>query len=300
MYEDDARSFAVALYLDHGFSYEDIAFLLHDSRKYMGSRPSGGGGTSNGPAASTVREWVERFLGRGDVAPSAANADGAPVLDAAELAELRQHVETDPTMMLDELVYHVYRRTGKYVEVSSMCRILHGLGLSHKNVAERMLRGPDFNAGPGRQEEAFLQFQRRHFIQELVFFDETAAVERKLRRRKGWGAVGDDLYTYVPRVLLGDTRFVNNVDTNISKPSCVASHFVHHIQANIDYCMLLCAPRLFHIAHSEDTPHACASFHREYGGRCEHLNDILMGFSSQRRSPGLLRFLILVSARPKA
>jgi transposase len=159
MYEDDARSFAVALYLDHGFTYEDIAFLLGDSRKYMGSRPSGGGGTSNGPAASTVREWVERFLADGDVAPSAANASGAAVFDAAELEELRQYVDADPTMMLDELVYHMYQRTGKYVEVHSMCRILHRLGLSHKNVAERMLRGPEFHAGAGRQEEAFLQFQ---------------------------------------------------------------------------------------------------------------------------------------------
>ena len=55
-----------------------------------------------------------------------------------------------------------------------MCRILHRLGLSHKNVAERMLRGPEFYAGAGRQEAAFMQFQRRHFIHELVCFDETA------------------------------------------------------------------------------------------------------------------------------
>ena len=34
--------------------------------------------------------------------------------------QLRQHVEADPTMMLDELVYHMYQRTGKYIEVHSM------------------------------------------------------------------------------------------------------------------------------------------------------------------------------------
>ena len=117
MYEDDARSFAVALYLDHGFSYEDISFLLRDSRKYMGSRPSGGGGTSNGPAASTVREWVQRFLATGDVAPSAANAEGDPVFDAAELAELRQYVDADPTMMLDELIFPARQRLAGHKSV---------------------------------------------------------------------------------------------------------------------------------------------------------------------------------------
>ena len=34
MYGDDVRAFADALYLDHGHTYEDIAFLLADSRKF--------------------------------------------------------------------------------------------------------------------------------------------------------------------------------------------------------------------------------------------------------------------------
>ena len=49
MYDQDARAFAVALYLDHGFSYDEISFLFRDSRKFMGDRPSGGGGLSQGP-----------------------------------------------------------------------------------------------------------------------------------------------------------------------------------------------------------------------------------------------------------
>jgi hypothetical protein len=73
MYEDDARSFAVALHLDHGFTCAEIEFLLGDSRKFMGTRPSGGGGTSNGSVASIVQEWVERFLKHGDVKASALN-----------------------------------------------------------------------------------------------------------------------------------------------------------------------------------------------------------------------------------
>ena len=88
MYEDDGRSFAVALYLDHGFSYEDISFLLRDSRKYMGSRPSGGGGTSNGPAASTVgatipgnrRRSSERGKRRGRSCVRRGRARGAPAV----------------------------------------------------------------------------------------------------------------------------------------------------------------------------------------------------------------------------
>ena len=76
MYEEDARAFAVALYLDHGFSYDEIAFLLRDSRKFMGDRPSGGGGNSQGPVASTIQEWVRLFLDTGDVMPRDANAEG--------------------------------------------------------------------------------------------------------------------------------------------------------------------------------------------------------------------------------
>ena len=68
-------------------------------------------------------------------------------------------------------------------------------------------RGPAFAAGIGVQETAFLQFQQRHHVQELVFFDETAAVERKMRRRKGWGVVGDETHTYVPQILQRDVRF---------------------------------------------------------------------------------------------
>ena len=44
-----------------------------------------------------------------------------------------------------------------------------------------MLRGPDFAAGLGRQEQAFVAFQRQHFASEMVFFDESATVERKLK-----------------------------------------------------------------------------------------------------------------------
>ena len=69
MYDQDARAFAVALYLDHGFSYDEISFLFRDSRKFMGDRPSGGGGLSQGPAASTIMEWVHRFLDNGDINP---------------------------------------------------------------------------------------------------------------------------------------------------------------------------------------------------------------------------------------
>ena len=207
MYEEDARSFAVALYLDHGYSYEQIEFLLRDSRKYMGSRPSGGGGTSNGPVASTIREWVELFVQTGDVKPRDANALGNPVFSDAERVMLRGFVEADPTVMLDEVVYHMYYHTGKFVDISTMCSILHQLGFSHRQVRERMLRGPQFAAGHGQQEATFLAFQRRHHAREFVWFDETAAVERKLRRRFGWGAVGEELYTFVPAIVRRDVRW---------------------------------------------------------------------------------------------
>ena len=59
MYGDDVRAFADALYLDHGHTYEDIAFLLADSRKFATQThqrvmpaASAGDGTSNGPAAA--------------------------------------------------------------------------------------------------------------------------------------------------------------------------------------------------------------------------------------------------------
>ena len=116
MYDQDARAFAVALYLDHGFSCDEISFLFRDSRKFMGDRPSGGGGLSQGPAASTIMEWVHRFLDNGDINPSDANANGSPVFTEAELQTLEGMIDADCTMMLDELVYHMYFRTGKYVE----------------------------------------------------------------------------------------------------------------------------------------------------------------------------------------
>ena len=52
-----SRSFAVALYLDHQISYQEIVFLLRDNRMFMGNCPSGGGGDSQGPVVSTIREW---------------------------------------------------------------------------------------------------------------------------------------------------------------------------------------------------------------------------------------------------
>ncbi|MGB1591217.1 MAG: hypothetical protein ACPIOQ_00580 [Promethearchaeia archaeon] len=207
MYDQDARAFAVALYLDHGFSYDEISFLFRDSRKFMGDRPSGGGGLSQGPAASTIMEWVHRFLDNGDINPSDANADGSPVFTEAELQALEGMIDADCTMMLDELVYHMYFRTGKYVDISTMCRELARRGYTNRNARERMLRGPDFAAGLGRQEQAFVAFQKQHFASEMVFFDASAAVERKLNRRRGWGYRGDDLYTYVPEVLRRGNRY---------------------------------------------------------------------------------------------
>jgi hypothetical protein len=47
---------------------------------------------------------------------------------------------------------------------------------------------------------------------EMVWFDETAAVERKLRRRYGWGVVGEELHTFVPHIVrytLGETMTVD-------------------------------------------------------------------------------------------
>ena len=136
MYDQDARAFAVALYLDHGFSYDEISFLFRDSRKFMGDRPSGGGGLSHGPAASTIMEWVHRFLDNGDINPSDANADGSPVFTEAELQALEGMIDADCTMMLDELVYHMYFRTGKYVDISTMCRVLAPSWI-HKSKRER-------------------------------------------------------------------------------------------------------------------------------------------------------------------
>ena len=207
MYEEDARAFAVALYLDHGFSYDEIAFLLRDSRKFMGDRPSGGGGNSQGPVASTIQEWVRLFLDTGDVMPRDANAEGCPVFTVAEEQALKAMVDADPTVMLDELVYHMYYRTGKFVDVSTMCRLLARLGYTNRNVRERMLRGPAFAAGIGRQEQAFVTFQQRHFAHEMVFFDESAAVERKLARRRGWGVKGDELFSYVPHPMRRSERY---------------------------------------------------------------------------------------------
>ena len=207
MYEEDARAFAVALYLDHGFSYDEIAFLLRDSRKFMGDRPSGGGGNSQGPVASTIQEWVRLFLDTGDVMPRDANAEGCPVFTVAEEQALKAIVDADPTVMLDELVYHMYYRTGKFVDVSTMCRLLARLGYTNRNVRERMLRGPAFAAGIGRQEQAFVAFQQRHFAHEMVFFDESAAVERKLARRRGWGVKGDELFSYVPHPMRRSERY---------------------------------------------------------------------------------------------
>ena len=152
-------------------------------------------------------EWVHRFLDNGDINPSDANADGSPVFTEAELQALEGMIDADCTMMLDELVYHMYFRTGKYVDISTMCRVLARRGYTNRNARERMLRGPDFAAGLGRQEQAFVAFQRQHFASEMVFFDESAAVERKLHRRRGWGYRGDDLYKYVPEVLRRGNRY---------------------------------------------------------------------------------------------
>jgi len=129
-----------------------------------------------------------------------ANAGGGAdeAFDVAELAYLKQIVDSNPTMMLDKLVYHMYYHTGKYVEISTMRRVLHRGGYVNLQIKERMLRGPAFMAGAGRQEAAFTAFQQKHHAQEMVFFDETAAVERKIARRRGYGEEGEKLYSYVP------------------------------------------------------------------------------------------------------
>ena len=88
-----------------------------------------------------------------------------------------------------------------------MCRLLARLGYTNRNVRERMLRGPAFAAGIGRQEQAFVAFQQRHFAHEMVFFDESAAVERKLARRRGWGVKGDELFSYVPHPMRRSERY---------------------------------------------------------------------------------------------
>lgn len=98
---------------------------------------------------STIWEWVQLFLTTGDVVAQEANAGGGAdeAFDVAELAYLKQIVDSNPTMMLDKLVYHMYYHTGKYVEISTMRRVLHRGGYVNLQIKERMLRGPAFMAG---------------------------------------------------------------------------------------------------------------------------------------------------------
>jgi hypothetical protein len=95
------------------------------------------------------------------VKPSEANEGGNDVFTVHELDMLRCFVEADPTVMLDEVVYHMYSHTGKFVDIGTMCRTLHAMNFSHKLVKERMLRGSQCAAGLGLQETAFQSLSRR-------------------------------------------------------------------------------------------------------------------------------------------
>ena len=106
-----------------------------------------------------------------------------------------------------------------------MCRVLHRGGYVNLQIKERMLRGPAFMAGAGRQEAAFTAFQQKHHAQEMVFFDETAAVERKIARRRGYGEEGEKLCSYVPLPMRrGQSRwFVATMTVNGQGPHAVTA-----------------------------------------------------------------------------
>jgi len=70
-----------------------------------------------------------------------------------------------------------------------------------------MLRGPAFKAGAGHQEAAPSLLSSKN-PQEMVFFDETAAVERKIALRRGYREEGEKLYSYVPLLMrCGQSRW---------------------------------------------------------------------------------------------
>ena len=109
---------------------------------------------------------------------------------------VRQRVDENGELTLDELVLELAGR-GVRVHRSSVGRLLHRLGLSHK----KSLQASEHQRLDIARERHFWITRRGPFfnrvLPRLVFIDETST-NTKLTKRTGWSRRGERLRTYAP------------------------------------------------------------------------------------------------------
>lgn len=132
----------------------------------------------------SVYRYAERFLATGDVKPFARKNGPAQELCEHERLMLVQLALAKPGIYLRELQEELYSNTMRWVDIATICRTMHRIGMSRQKIKHYSFR---------RSEDKRAEFWAEigHFDPAMcVWVDETGSELRNALRKYGYGIRG--------------------------------------------------------------------------------------------------------------
>lgn len=165
---------------------------------------------------STISCWIDAYEDGSIMAKRAKAA--ARKFDVYKRNWIIQQYRDKPVMFLDEARQRFSLKFGTTISASSVCNILHAYGLTWKKLERRAIN---------IKEHDILRFTRelsvfKWDLNQLLFLDETAFLNKEMLRDRGYGLVGSSLiytgeFNRQPRIsclsFLGQTGIVENFET---------------------------------------------------------------------------------------
>ena len=183
----------VAAYVDEGHGHRDAARHFRVSPRF-------------------VNELMKLRRETGSLAPRRqGHAPGRGKL-ALHSAFVRERIAASGELTLDELCIEL-EMCGVIVHRSSVGRLLHRLGLSHKKTLQASEQA---RADVREARELWMSRRKRFFakaLPRLIFIDETST-NTKLTKRTGWSPKGERYRTHAP---------FGQWHTRPSSPACAAT-----------------------------------------------------------------------------
>lgn len=141
-YSNDLRSKIIAAYESHGSSQREVAMLF-------------------GVSPATVRNLVRRKRETGSPDALPHSGGKAPTLGDSARTFVQTVVHHNNDLTLEELVQRVERKHRKKVSLSTMCRVLHALGLPRKKSRSTPRNGtlPESSTPAGRTRTRSARWQ---------------------------------------------------------------------------------------------------------------------------------------------
>lgn len=165
--------------------------------------------------ASTVRRIIAQYDSTGDVAPRSYRHGPMPMLRKPEEFSIVESILANPGTYLEELQEELYKNTGTWASVSTICRAIHRLGFTRKKLRHLAIQQSELKRKEFMEEMEYINPNM------IVWLDETGSDRRNERRKFGYHLRGMTPTEYkftirgkrLSSIAIMTTRGIEDVDT---------------------------------------------------------------------------------------